>query len=152
MQQQQLFTAEPPVVQSIRVLTWKEPFGSLMLHDKIETRKWDTKYRGLVLICVGVNVYNQTDLFNISGPEHMWRIRAKLNDGPDYTGKAIAVADLIHTYKMRPEDSDRCYVQYKAGLYCHVYTNVRPIVPIPFKGQQGWRTIDDISTLDLQFI
>ena len=29
----------------IRSLVWKEPFASLMLQGKIETRTWSTKYR-----------------------------------------------------------------------------------------------------------
>lgn len=27
-------------------------------------------------------------------------------------------------------------------LYCHFYENVQPIEPIPFKGQQGWKKLD----------
>jgi hypothetical protein len=45
--------------QEIRALTWKEPYASLMLHGKIETRTWYTKYRGLVLICAGLKHYNE---------------------------------------------------------------------------------------------
>lgn len=34
----------------IRALWWKEPFGTLMTYGKVETRVWDTKYRGWVLL------------------------------------------------------------------------------------------------------
>jgi hypothetical protein len=37
------------------------------------------------------------------------------------------------------------------NVYCHIYEDVRPIVPIPWKGAQGWRTLapDQVEALEL---
>lgn len=55
----------------LRALSWKEPFASLMLLGKIETRVWDTKYRGLVLICASKQIYTADEIRHISGDEQL---------------------------------------------------------------------------------
>ena len=65
----------------LRALTWKEPYASLMLQDKIETREWYTKYRGWVLMCCGKEPYPREDIIRMSW-EQIERINAAfgLND------------------------------------------------------------------------
>lgn len=41
----------------IRALSTKQPYASLMLHGKVETRTWDSKYLGWVLICASKQAY-----------------------------------------------------------------------------------------------
>lgn len=53
--------------EEIRALSWKEPYASLMLHGKIETRPWSTKYRGLVLVCASQKPYTEAELMGIAG-------------------------------------------------------------------------------------
>ena len=45
-------------IEPIKALSWKQPYASLMLKGKIETRSWPTNYRGLVLICASKAPYS----------------------------------------------------------------------------------------------
>lgn len=128
----------------LRALTWKEPFATLMLWGKIETRPWPTSYRGRVLICAGKQPYKIPELELICGSQYN-RLRqalyeAKAEIGP-LLGHAIAVGRLIDCRPMKKQDEKACFVQYKPGLYCHVYDPVVQILPYPFKGQQGWKKL-----------
>ena len=130
--------------QKIMALSWKEPYASLMLHGKIETRTWNTNYRGLVLICASKKTYNDQQVRDISGWNNYERIFVKLdyyldNHITDYLGKAIAIGELVDSRPMRKEDEDLSFVQFYPDLFCHVYKNVQPIKPFDWKGTQGWK-------------
>lgn len=127
----------------IKALTWRQPFASLMLHGKIETRTWDTAYRGTVLICAGLTPYSQSELFELSGVELMLVINNVLEKEPtaNSVGYAIATGELIHTRKMRKHDEDKCFVRYSPDLYCHMYANIQRIIPYEYKGKLGWKTL-----------
>ena len=137
--------------EEIRALSWKQPFASLMYYgEKIETRTWSTKYRGLVLICVSKKPYTPQELFRITGPLQMIRINDLFvkQTGMDFhkigkatAGTAMYIGELVDCRKMKREDEDKCFVQFNPGLYCHVYKNVRRIEPFPWKGSQGWKKL-----------
>lgn len=131
--------------EEIRALSWKEPFGSLMLYGKIETRVWPTKYRGKVLICTSKTSYKTQQVINISGKDQFRRIMRTLEGQGEslhkYRGYAIAIGDLADCRRMKPEDENNCFVEYHPDLWCHVYANVKKIQPFPWKGSQGWRTL-----------
>lgn len=143
-------------------LSFKQPYASLMLHGKIETRTWPTNYRGLVLICASKSAYNVRQILNISGLTQYQRIHKMFRDMHDLPmGVAIAVADLVDCRPMEESDGARCFVEYaspwtesvpvwgepgkikprKKRLWCHVYDNVRAIEPMPWKGSQGFSTV-----------
>jgi len=132
--------------KELRALSWKEPFASLMLHGKIETRTWATDYRGLVLICASKKPYNREQVYEIAGGDqyrHIEEIIEKKNIDADSTlGHAIAVGELVDCRLMQLKDEEACFVEYYSDLWCHVYEDVRPIKPIPFKGVQGWKKLD----------
>jgi hypothetical protein len=116
-----------------------------MLHGKIETRTWSTEYRGWVLICAGLQMYNGRELTEMVSGE-LWAKNRHLFEslgrgGQLYKGKAIAIGKLIDCRPMEPSDADKCFVNYRPGLYCHIYVNVTQIEPIPWKGSQGWREV-----------
>lgn len=148
--------------EKMLALSWKQPFGSAMLIGKIETRVWSTKYRGLVLICLSKVGYNNKDLRTISGEEQFQKLRESIFPAADTVncfGMAIAVGRLVDCREMRPDDEARTFVAYRAPwvedregkdgivrrvhrrLYCHVYEDVRRIVPFPWKGSQGWAAV-----------
>lgn len=137
----------------MRALTWKEPFASLMLHGKIETRTWPTKYRGEVLICAGKQPYNSDQIFNICGAEQLKRLPYLGEPYGKRTtfGHAIAVGTLVDCRPMRPEDADACFVEYWKELYCHIYENVRPIKPMPWKGSQGWGMVSTFVESQIEY-
>jgi hypothetical protein len=149
-EQQELFEIPVIIVKrkpEIRLLTWKQPFADLMFspHDKVETRGWDTKYRGWVAIHTAKQGYSAGTLQEIAG-DQTERIYDAITDVPLLQGYIIGMAYLFDSKKMKEEDSDDCYVQYKEGLFCHKYIKAERIRPIPYKSKQGW------STLSLQFI
>lgn len=133
-----LFGKEP-----MKALSWKEPFASLMLHGKIETRTWNTNYRGLVLICASQKSYSEMDLLGISGERLTQTILTTLNSKcqKENPGYAIAVGRLVNCRLMNPEDETKAFVKCWNDLYCHFYEDVKPIVPIPWKGCQGWKNV-----------
>lgn len=159
-----------PFDDPIRALSWKQPYASLMLHGKIETRVWDTKYRGYVLICASKSGSNYESVFNISKLQ-TGNIQDKLyplfhlqdpwghmmKELPN--GKAIAIGKLVDCRPMTKADEEACYVEYQEPwiepkktkgpvssliekrLWCHVYEDVHAIEPFDWKGKQGWSTL-----------
>lgn len=131
--------------EEIRALSWKQPFASLMLHGKIETRTWSAKYCGLVLICASKVPYNESQVMAISGEVQTQRsFVTLLNAGhKEELGKAIAIGNLVDCRLMYLNDEEKCFVKYNPNLWCHIYENVRPIEPFEWKGSQGWRKLDE---------
>lgn len=134
----------------IRALSWRQPFASLMLppHNKIETRTWNTKYRGLVLICASKKAYPWDSVLQICGLANFNTIlELGQNEllAPDDDGHAIAIGALVECRPMQLSDEHETFVRYHPDLYCHVYHNVRPIEPFPFKGRQGWTILDQAT-------
>jgi len=132
------------IIELIRALWWKQPFGSLMLHDKIETRTWYTSYRGLVLICTSKASYSQQTVESISGPVQFKRLINELKNDEtlDFEGYAIAVGRLVDCRPMVKADEDKTFVAYNPDLYCHIYEDVTPIKPFEIKGCQGWKKLE----------
>jgi hypothetical protein len=142
-----IFQTEPVdlMAGTMRALTWYEPFASLMLRGKIETRRWPTKYRGPVLICAAKYQYKGAELLELCGTRQLYRMPYL---GEPYgmrqtLGHAIAVGNLIDCRPMTPEDEDATFVKFAPGLFCHIYQDVKAIDPLPWKGYQGWRTVPD---------
>ena len=130
----------------IRALSLKEPYASLMLYDKIETRPRITNYRGWVLICASKVPYSDEDIRRISGAEDYHRIYVTLdyyldNHITDNLGKAIAVGYLSECRLMQEADSKKSFVKFNRGIYCYVFEHVQPIKPFNWQGSQGWKTL-----------
>lgn len=132
-------------IENIRALSWKQPFATLMLHDKIETRTWATHYRGLVLICASKKSYTDEQIKNICGAEQFERIKFiySYTDMFSNEGQAIAIGELVDCRPMRKEDEDICFVEYHPDLFCHVYKDVKEIEPFDFKGGMKWKKLTD---------
>lgn len=134
-----LFGEEPMLA-----LSWKQPFGTAMLYEKDETRTWNTKYRGLVLICTSKAAYDEKTAIQICGEIQFIRLLKTVSNNTTLNlgGYAIAVGRLVNTKKMTPKDEDKTFVKYNEKLYCHIYEDVRPIKPFEWKGCQGWKKVD----------
>ena len=151
------------ITETIKALSWKEPYGTLMLYGKIETRVWKTSYRGLVLICASKKSYNLGEVFRISGGDlyrAIWnkifpdknKYSVNVSDNLFYCGKAFAIGELIDCRPMRKEDEDKCFVRYYPDLYCHVYQNVTKIEPFFWKGSLGFKTLTDYQKSQIKII
>lgn len=141
------------IFEGFRALTWKEPFATLMLFDKIETRTWDTSYRGKVLLCAGLGEYTEAELLLMCGPALTSQI-SFMHCDPAYginKGHAFAIGDLVNTRPMKPQDEARCFVRYDPTLMCHEYSNVQRIQPFAFTGKLSWTILskDDLNKIQL---
>lgn len=161
MMEQKIWTPD----QKLLALSWKQPYAELMLHGKIETRTWNTNYRGWVLICASKKGYDPFEVWEISGEKQAIRITNVIGRNADHhlngykSGIAFAIGYLVQCYIMRPDDQDSCYVKYwlpkkvtkvrkdltiktvTKRLYCHVYDYVQAIEPFPWKGSIGWKEV-----------
>lgn len=165
-----MITTQDIINEDIRALSWRQPYADMMLQGKIETRLWPTAYRGLVLICASKNQYSDDDIDRITGDGALFKIvrfskrterRCQL-----LNGVAIAIGRLVDCRPMEPEDELMTLVQYEKPwvetlcrgkhkqyklverkIYCHIYENVIPIEPFPWKGTQGWKKLNDIHKL-----
>lgn len=159
--------------EEVRYLGWKEPFASLMLCGKIETRTWPTKYRGLVLITASKTFYNENQVMDIAGINNATRCFVTLNEKgiKEQKGMAIAVGRLVDCRLMTKEDEEKCFVEYREPwfeertskntgiiktvqmkLYCHVYEDVKAIIPFELKGAQGWRKLTEDVITQIEYL
>ncbi len=135
-------------------LTWKQPYASLMLHGKVETRTWNTKVRDNILICVAKKSYSSEEIIQMCGVDNCLRISHLLKGEEEYyNGQAIAVGTLVNTAKLESgliwNDT---FIKYQPNLFCHFYRNVRPIVPFDWKGSQGWRKVPKEIVDQIQYL
>ncbi|HTI94712.1 MAG TPA: hypothetical protein VL727_29175 [Puia sp.] len=158
--------------EKMLALSWKPPFGSAMLVGKDETRVWDTKYRGLVLICNSKVGYSIPALEGITGLKQYDRLKAAVfpvRHTLYYFGMAIAVGRLVNCRPMQPDDEYKTFVRYRAPwieerrgkdgkirryhrrLYCHIYEDMREIEPFPWQGSQGWSEVTDEVKAKIKF-
>jgi hypothetical protein len=141
-----LFKPSDPIM----ALSWKQPFGTAMLYGKIETRTWNTKYRGWVLICTSKQPYALSSVLNICGDDLYQNMINKIKYDPTafLYGYAIAVGKLIDCRPMQRKDEEKTFVQWQPGmqaahLYCHVYEQVQAIQPFPWMGVLGFKELND---------
>ena len=147
---------DPKVIRPkdrIGALSWKEPYATLMFHGKIETRTWPTNYRGPVLICTSIKDYRIDQIMNISGEKQFERIIDLIDDKkPEIkNGFAIATGSLMQCRPMQKSDEDKCFVWYSPDLFCHIYKDVRPIKPFPFKGGRKWSSITNEQFIKIKY-
>lgn len=147
-----MITADDIKYLDIKALWWRQPYATMMLYGKQETRTWNTPYRGLVLICSTLQPFNQAKTFEHSGAKWTRIIKSTLekNRYPVLNGHALAVGRLVGTkfmgdYRYNPKTIEeieaKTYVQFAWNLYIHEYEDVRPIKPFPLKGSQGWKPV-----------
>lgn len=100
----------------LKALSWRQPYLDLMGHGKIETRTWNTNYRGWVLMCGSQKEYLQSNIVDISGIGMIPKIVDLIDiDYPfPVNGKALFIGKLVDSRLMTAADSDQCFVEYKA--------------------------------------
>lgn len=155
-------TKEEIMANTVRLLTLNEPFASLMLVGKGETRKQPTNVRGLVCIHSAKKAYPASTVFNISGQNQYSRI-IKTVGSPQTQEHILCIGRLINCREMTPTDEDITYVKYvepwfeenKAGqliekrLWVYEFIDMTPIAPIKYKGSQGWSILTDDQKLSI---
>lgn len=153
--------------QVIRGLSWKAPFARMMLppFNKVETRSWPTKIRGLVLICESKKGYSNLEALRIMGPENNSRVfgvenkynvsREDLFHGN--SGYAIGIGILtsccpaieldpqeIYDWDMRKKHfEEKTFCIFHHDLFALSFSEVTPIVPFKFSGAHKWKTVTE---------
>ncbi|MEJ0054034.1 MAG: ASCH domain-containing protein [bacterium] len=101
-------------MKTYKAISLKQPFANWVAEGKktIETRKWNTKYRGDLVIC------------------------SSKKPAIDPAGYALCLVELYDTWPMRKEDETGACCKLYDGAYAWLIRNVRPIhPPVPVKGQ-----------------
>lgn len=146
----------------VRALSWKQPYAQLMLHGKIETRVWDSKYFGWVLICASKAPYSYQQFSNIScnwsghalaklieahklnvihlPTDSLYNVVVKDNL---ISGQAIAIGKLVKSEPFLYSHQQKAYVGYQPKLYSHFYEDVQAIQPFEWHGKLGWTTLSE---------
>lgn len=149
-------TIEEILSSKINLITLNEPFASLMLVGKGETRKNRTLIRGLVCIHSAQKSYPTEKVLSIAGPDQFQRI-IKAVGKPRTQEHIISIGRLVNCREMTPEDEDYCFVEYrapwyeinKAGkailkcLWIYEFEDMAAIEPVKYKGSQGWSILTE---------
>lgn len=137
----------------IRSLPLQQPFASLIRHGKIETRTWNTHIRGRVLIYSTKKAISLEEMIQrYCDMDMVKRINKKLrrDHTKDLLGYALAVVDLVDVRLMTKKDEADCYINYKEGVYCHIYQNLTILDPFEFSppvGTRKWGIVKDQAVL-----
>lgn len=118
-------TSIPAPDTELRALTLIQPWATFIVqgHKTIETRTWQTAYRGWLAI----HAAKSTDL---------------VDDPAKHTfGAVVAIARLVDCRPMTVEDEPAALVRSEPGRYAWDLADVRSFdTPIPMRGYQGlWR-------------
>lgn len=143
----------------IKMLTWKQPYGFLMLppNNKIETRVWDTHYRGWVLIHASKKQYEWESVMNISGWNNCERIENAITGQRSLIksscGYAFAIGYIYATHPMYSDSHEqKTFVSKNQDLFCHLYDGVHPIKPIALQGKQGWGKVTNETFQQIEIV
>lgn len=113
----------------MKALSIKQPWANLIASGEktIETRKWQTDYRGPLLLC-----------------------SARDPDIPP-TGCAMAIATLVDCRPMSVLDEPAAQCRKYDGAYAWVLEDVRPIQPFPVRGERRLFEVK-VREKDVEFI
>ncbi len=157
----------------MKVLTLTQPWATLVAigAKKIETRSWETMYRGPLAIHAAKGFPKPAQELCFTEPFLSALAVTMVGQGkyrPDQLPRGMIVAigelfDCRSTEEARPgkrgwfahvnnkpvywelTDQERAFGDYTPGRYAWLLANVRPLpAPIPAKGALGLWTIDDV--------
>lgn len=136
----------------MKAITILQPFASLIAIGKkrLETRSWETKYRGPIAIHSGIGskyikLSRSEPFYSSLWDENQREMLIKERENSLPYGCIIAIADLTHCLKIN--DSQIYYLEkdkskelsfgfFAIGRYAWELANVRQITPVPAKGMQ----------------
>lgn len=102
------------LMRTYKAISLKQPWANLVAQGKktIETRKWNTHYRGDLVIC------------------------SSQKPAIEPAGRALCIVELYDVRPMRKEDEKAAYCKVYPRAHSWFLRNLRPIgKPIPVKGR-----------------
>jgi hypothetical protein len=108
----------------------------------VETRCWSTAYRGPLAIHAAKRKFNPYDWSGVF-LQAIHQDGIRISDLP--LGALICIVDLVDvtpTEAAEVSNTERTYGDYTPGRFAWRLENIRPIKPIPWKGQQGFFTVE----------
>jgi hypothetical protein len=115
----------------------QQPFAFEILSGQktIEIRTWDTLHRGDLLICsAGKPAFPRVEMEEMEeeyGCTFLY-------------GHALCIVRLVDVRYMRKGDEERALVdEIDPEAYSWVLEDIRPVIPFPVKGKQGFFDVDD---------
>ena len=117
----------------MKALSVKQPWAWLIASGRksIETRLWNTHYRGDLLIVSS----KKLDTDNVM--ENFYEKYGILVTMNLQLGKALCIANLVDCRQMTKEDEEVACCELYDGTWGWVFENVRRIKPFPVKGSLG---------------
>lgn len=109
----------------MKALSLRQPYASFIAVGRktIETRTWQTNYRGPLLI-----VSSKGKIYKDVPHSGLFNLKLEF-------GKALATVELIDCRPMKVEDGWAAMCSWMPGLYAWVLSNIKKIDPFPVKGQ-----------------
>lgn len=133
----------------IKALSVKHPWADMICEGvkSIEVRSWRTSYRGDLVICSSATPADFMKLTKLVHPRYgIWL------DARDYSDRyseafyhmssTICIVELYDITEMTYTDEERACIMKMAGMYSWHLRNVRPLKPMPVKGQLNLFNID----------
>ena len=119
----------------MKALSIKQPWAHLIVHGldgrrkTIETRNWQTQYRGELLIVSSLKPVARPWLPGLDADEMEF-------------GKAIGTVELVDCRRMNRRDEKAAMCVIYPNAFSWVLENVRPIKPFAVKGQVRLYEVD----------
>lgn len=139
----------------MKAISLWQPYASLMQTGakRIETRSWETKYRGKLLICSAKGGITKRELrYLLSIPSFkaglfsQYGTEVEIKDLP--FGMALCVVDLIgirptHKFNIDISDPEFSFGDYSRRRFAWITKNQRLIKPFPVTGRQRLFNVSD---------
>ena len=113
----------------MKAISIRQPWAGLIAigEKTIETRTWETSYRGELLICASQKWDPKFEKLEFDKePQHLFM-----------QGHAVAIANLVDIRMMRKGDEESALCKKFPEARAWILANIRPIDPFPVKGQLG---------------
>jgi hypothetical protein len=149
-------------MDTIRTLALYQPFATLMLHGKIETR-WIRNNRkppfplGKYLIYAAKRKYSLEALMSICGDQYKRVVDIICKDDTsDLTGVAICTCDLVGIIDPLPKlYEEKAFVKVHTPDSCFRmvglhFLNVQHVEPFKVRGKQGIGFLSDVETAKIK--
>jgi len=130
----------------MKALSIQQPFTSLILDGQktIETRRWATRHRGDLLICVGYTTHDGYCLLEKQEWECLALLWRWFHEGRKvHLGKALCVVELYDVRPMVYADEEAACCGGYEGAWSWLLRDVRSIVPFEVRGIPGLFEVED---------